>query len=346
MSQSEAAEFADLAATFDRVKVRNERDYAITASTGIDEGRYVEIGGIEQWITIRGEDRNNPVVLFLYGGPGDATNPWGYAAFPSWLDRFTVVQWDQRGAARTLARNGPASADSLSLERMVQDGVELAEYLREHLDKDKLILVGHSFGSILGVKMAKARPELFSVYVGTAQVADPQGNYAAAYDALLAKARSERNLRAIAELEDIGPPPYPDGRGFGVQRRWSNSFEGADRFIASMLGLALGAPGYSIGDINDWLEGQQLSAEKLIPQTFEIDADELGGEFALPVLVIQGEEDFTTPTSLARSFISSIQAPQKGFVSIDGGGHFAVFVESDAFLDALVEHVLPLTSPR
>src|SRR5690606_37249211 len=136
------------------------------------------------------------------------------------------------------------------------------------------------------------------------------------------------------ELEDIGPPPYADGRGFGVQRRWSNFFEGGDRFIASMLGLAFGAPGYSIGDINDWIEGQQLSAEKLIPQTFAIAADDLRGEFALPVLVIQGAEDFTTPTSLARSFVSSIRAQQNAFVPIDGCGHFAVYVESAALLNA------------
>src|SRR4029450_655614 len=88
------------------VRARNGRDYAITSPNGIDEAKYVEVGGIRQWITIRGEDRNNPVLLFLHGGPGDATNPWGYAGFRSWLKAFTVVQWDQRGAGRTLGKNG------------------------------------------------------------------------------------------------------------------------------------------------------------------------------------------------------------------------------------------------
>jgi pimeloyl-ACP methyl ester carboxylesterase len=78
--------------------------------TGIDESRYVVLGEIEQWITIRGESRDNPVLLFLHGGPGDATNPWGYAGFRSWLKVFTVVQWDQRGAGRTLGKNGPSLA--------------------------------------------------------------------------------------------------------------------------------------------------------------------------------------------------------------------------------------------
>ena len=96
---------------------RNAQDYAITAPNGIDEARYVESGGIEQWITIRGEDRNNPVLLLLHGGPGDATNPWGYAGFRSWLKTFTVVQWDQRGAGRTLGKNEAAVLSLAALAR-------------------------------------------------------------------------------------------------------------------------------------------------------------------------------------------------------------------------------------
>jgi hypothetical protein len=97
-----AVEKLDAALAF--VRERSARDYAVGTLNGIDEGRYVAIGGIEQWITIRGEDRRNPVLLFLHGGPGDATNPWGYAGFRPWLKAFTVVQWDQRGAGRTLGK--------------------------------------------------------------------------------------------------------------------------------------------------------------------------------------------------------------------------------------------------
>src|SRR4051812_234546 len=96
------ADFQKLDAMFRALRTRNARDYAITDPNGIDEGKYVHVGGIEQWITIRGDDRKNPVLLLLHGGPGDATNPWGYAGFRTWLRYFTLVQWDQRGAGRTL----------------------------------------------------------------------------------------------------------------------------------------------------------------------------------------------------------------------------------------------------
>lgn len=193
------------------LRARSAQTYAITAPNGIDEATYVEIGGIEQWITIRGKDRNNPVLLFLHGGPGDATNPWGYAAFRSWLRYFTVVQWDQRGAGRTFGRNGAASASSITPDRMVQDGVELSEFLKKRLHKDKIVLVGHSWGSVLGFCMAKARPELFYAFVGTGQVAaEFSRSSAVAYTTLLERASREGNLQAVQELKEVGPPPYND----------------------------------------------------------------------------------------------------------------------------------------
>ena len=156
------------------------------------------------------------------------------------------------------------------------------------------------------------------------------------------KAAALDDVRALRELREIGPPPYADGRGYGVQRRWSNFFEGADAFIASMMGFALAAPGYNIRDINDWFEGQIVSSQRLVPQMSPLDARTLSGDFAVPVFVIQGAEDFTTPTSLARSFVDSIRAPAKAFITIEGG-HFAVFMKTRAFLDQLLPKVLPLT---
>jgi len=336
---SQDREFQKLDVLATALRNRNVRDYTITTPSGIDQGTYVEIGGIQQWITIRGEDRRNPGLLFVHGGPGDATNPWSYAVFRPWLKAFTVVQWDQRGAGRTLGINGKPPGGTLTIARMTEDGLEVAEYVRKTLQKDKVILVGHSWGSILGVLMVKARPDLFYAYVGTGQVVDSARNYALAYDELVKKAEALRDHRAIMELKDVGPPPYSDGRGYAVQRKWSNLFQGADVFLASMIGLAMSAPGNKLKDLNDWVDGQDVSGQALVPQMNALDAKTVGGDFAVPVFVFQGTEDFTTPTRLAREFVSSITAPRKDFVPIDGGGHFAVFMKSDVFLKELVRRV-------
>jgi len=322
------------------VRARNARDYAISTANGIDEGRYVTIGGIEQWITIRGEDRRNPVLLFLHGGPGDVTNPWSFLFFAPWQKYFTVVQWDQRGAGRTLRKTGPAVASTMTVDRMTKDGIELAEYLRKHLAKDKIIVVGHSFGTILELGMVRARPELFYAYVGTGQIADEIKNYSAAYDALLQKAQATGNQQAIDELKRVGPPPYTSGAGYAVQRKWSNKFEGSYEFLYGTTGLALVAPGGSVQDLNDDFDGQIL-ADVLVPQTKSLGPEGLGLEFSVPMFVFQGEEDFTTPTALARQYVDSMKAPHKEFVPIPGG-HFAVFMHSDQFLRELVQRVRPL----
>ena len=325
------------------LRARNAKQYAISSPKGIDESSYVTLGGIEQWVTIRGEDRDNPVLLFLHGGPGDVTNPWSFMLFAPWEKHFTVVQWDERGAGRTLRKNGPGIAPTITIDRMVQDGIALAEYLRKHLRKEKIILLGHSFGSVLGVKIARAKPELFYAYVGTGQVSDsPVKNYTATHEALLKKAKALGDPRAIGELSRIGPPPYSSGEGYRVQWKWANAFEGANEFIYSTLGLALVAPGYSVQDINDSGDGQNLSAERLVPQTQSIGPAELGLEFSIPMFVFQGEEDFTTSTALAEHYVESIKALRKEFVVIKGGGHFAVFIHSDRFLQNMLERVRPL----
>jgi pimeloyl-ACP methyl ester carboxylesterase len=325
------------------LRTRNAEQFAINPTKGINEASYVSVGGIEQWVTIRGQDRGNPVLLFLHGGPGDVTNPWSFAIFAPWEEHFTVVQWDQRGAGRTLRKSGQGVAPTMTLDRMSQDGVELAEYLGKHLGKDKIILVSHSFGSILGLRMVAMKPDLFYAYVGTGQVGDETRNYSVAYEALLKKAQATANQQAIDELKSVGPPPYTSGLGYRVQRKWSNRFEGADQFLYGTLGLTLVAPGNSVQDINDSADGQMLSGERLVPQITAATPKYLGLDFAVPMFFFEGTEDFTTPTALAQQYLASVKAPRKEFVPINGG-HFAVFMNSGEFLRELIARVAPLAS--
>jgi predicted alpha/beta-fold hydrolase len=165
-------EYRKLDALVSFLRERNAKQFAIRSAKGVDEAAYIPIGGLQQWVTIRGQDRANPVLLFLHGGPGDVTSCWTFAMFAPWEEHFTVVQWDQRGAGRTLKKSGPAMAPTITVGRMAQDGIELAEYLRKHLGKEKIIVVAHSFGTILGLQMMQSRPDLFYAYVGTGQIGD------------------------------------------------------------------------------------------------------------------------------------------------------------------------------
>jgi len=333
---SEYKKFDDLLSL---LRARNTKQYAVAPRNGIYEEKYVAIGGTEQWVTIHGSNRDNPVLLFLHGGPGDVTNPWTFVLFGRWQKHFTVVQWDQRGAGKTLRKTGPGVAPTITVDRMVQDGIELSEYLCARLLKPKIIILAHSFGSILGIHMARTSPETYHAYVGTGQVVDGSKNYTVAYGELLKFAHTAGNQEAVDDLTHVGPPPYSSGLGYAVQRKWSNAFEGADEFLPGTIGLSLAAPGGSIQGVNDAADGEELSAERLVPQTQNFRATDLGLDFSVPMFFIQGAGDFTTPTALVRSYYESLSAPRKGFATIPNGGHFSVFIRSDRFLAELVRLV-------
>jgi pimeloyl-ACP methyl ester carboxylesterase len=157
---------------------------------------YVRIGGIDQWIQIAGEDSESPVLLWLNGGPGGSTMPYE-PAYSAWERSFILVMWDQRGEGKTFDRNGESEASTMTLDRMTADGIELAELLKKRLHKPRIILLGHSWGSVLGVHMITQRPDLFSVYVGTAQVTHLNRQFEAAYLPLRARAPPDsRQLRS------------------------------------------------------------------------------------------------------------------------------------------------------
>ena len=197
----------------------NTKAFAIRSAGGITEGRFVKIGGIDQWIQIRGENISNPVLLILHGGPGASYVP-ATSLFLHWEKSFTVVQWDQRGTGRTFGRDGANGSGEMSVDRMVRDGIEVVEYLRQRLHQDKIILYGTSWGTILGTTIAHRRPDLLYAYVGSGQVVDMARNEAIGYNTLLRTVKQVGDDKAIAALTAIGPPPYKDVTDLGIQRHW------------------------------------------------------------------------------------------------------------------------------
>jgi len=323
---------------------RHAQALVIHAPNGIDESRYVRIGGIDQWIQIRGQDRNNPVLLCLHGGPGATWTPLTLLFLP-WEADFTVVQWDQRGAGKTLEATGAAVADTMSIDRMTQDGIEVAEYLRKHLHKDKILLLGHSWGSILGIHMARLRPELFYAYVGTGQASNMKKSAQAWYAHTLDKARAAKDPQAIDELESIGPPPYRSLGDVATQFRWLGAYAASeDRAAQTSLvgGLVLGAPNYSLWDIYNRARGfTQVPTWRLYQEMLATDLAALGTDYSLPIYFFQGADDEVTPPGLAQEYFDAIHAPHKEFVLFAGAGHFVPWTEPDKVLHELVARVRP-----
>jgi pimeloyl-ACP methyl ester carboxylesterase len=313
---------------------------AIRTPNGIDEARFVRIGGIDQWITIRGDDRSNPVLLFLHGGPGSAFVPGVFSR--EWEKHFTMVVWDQRGAGRTYIANAKP-AQGLTIDRMAGDGIELAELVRQHLHKPKVVLMGGSWGTVLGLTMIKARPDLFSVYVGAGNVVDPVRGDAYARDVLIGQAKAKGDAKSLKTLEDLGPPPWPPNK-IGAERWILETYAPKQErnLVFLFFGTVLSAPNLSLGDIVEYFKAQMASQSALLPQIYAWKAERLGRDFQVPMVFVQGTDDIQTPTPIVRAYADWITAPSKTFILVPGGGHTASITSQDFVLKRLVSVVKPL----
>ena len=315
---------------------------------GIDELKPIEIGGIKQWIHIRGNDVRNPILLYLHGGPGSPMMGESWTFQRPWEDFFTVVQWDQRGAGKTFGESGRKVDPSMTVDRMQADAEALVEWLRRTYGKEKIFLLGHSWGSILGVKVAQHHPEWLYAYIGVGQVVGMRRNESVGYEQTLAKARAVNNSKAIAELESIAPYPNADGTTslskLVTERKWDVALGGmiyghdADNEVQrwSM------SPDYNGSDVKSAELGEQSTIQVLWSQLPQIDFDQVS-RFACPVFIFAGAEDRTTPETLAKEFFDRIQAPQKKFYKVEGAAHYVMSERPGIFLVDLVRDIRPLS---
>ena len=323
-----------------------ERQMIIATADGIDEALFVTIGGVEQWITIRGQHRDNPVVLMLHGGPGAEQKGLAVSFLP-WEKDFVVVQWDQPGAGRTFGAAGRTLDPGLTIERMARDGNELAAWLTRRFHRQNIILLGWSWGSALGTYMVKARPDLFAAYVGTGQIVNMDEGEALAYSRVLAKARTQDDRAAIRDLEAIGPPPYDSLSELGTQRKWASMYEVHQSMLQTVVSMLLMAPRSSLRDSFTAFSGMMQSQEHFFGSTMNgplahLNLRTLGNRFDVPVFVVQGTEDDYTPAALSRAWVDGIEAPQKAFIPIEGAGHLALVTRNTEFVTIVTRRVRPL----
>jgi pimeloyl-ACP methyl ester carboxylesterase len=323
---------------------RRAKATQIDTQSGIDEGRFIKLGGLEQWVTIRGQNRSNPILLVVDGGPGYATSQ----DIPSILERdFTVVSWDQPGAGKTFGRAGGVIGPNVTMESIADDGIGVADYARQHLHRTKVAILGTSFGSIIGVEMIRRRPDLFYAYVGSGQVVNMRRAEALDYEGVLTEARAREDQPAIRELEKGGPPPYRSPSAFRTQRKWALAYEAGAPSGLAMATSVVFAPRYGLTDAFNWFWGFLASQDHFFGKAMEgpamaADLPALGADFAVPIFVFQGTDDRITPFELVKAYVDTIRAPQKLLVAVPGAGHFVAVSHASELRDLMIERVRPL----
>jgi pimeloyl-ACP methyl ester carboxylesterase len=320
----------------------------IVNPNGVERLEAVRIGGIDQWISIRGADRRNPILLMLHGGPGYVTMPTSWWFQRGWEDWFTVVQWDQRGAGKTYAANDPAKlAPTMTRERMLADAEELVQWLRKEFGKERIFVLGHSWGSTLGIELAQRRPEWLHAYIGSGQVTDMLESERRGWRFAMDAARRDGNQDAIRELESIAPyatagkeVPLAD---LYKQRKWLGHYGGAvhGRRNFNHEGAATRlAPEYSDADLAAMWKANDFSMQHLFPALLKSDFSGLT-RFDCPIVIFLGRHDYNVSASASAEWFEKVKAPSKRLVWFEHSAHESFQEEPGKVLVELVRQVRP-----
>lgn len=311
----------------------------------------VKLGGVDQWLIIRGHDVNKPVLLFLSGGPG-ASEAARVLRFNSELEKhFVVVIWEQRGCGKSYPSIHPKA--DLTVDQYVADLIELTDILRERFDEQKIYLVGHSWGTIIGVLAAQQRPDLYHAYVGTAQMVDVQETDQIIYDLVMEHSRKTGDAAFVKTLETQGPPPYfgkspiqPYATLFGREYQIFEAPNIKDpeyRRDGDILMLMLKQPEYGWLDRLYYLLGLMNTFNVVYPQLQEMDFRLDATRLDLPVYIVLGRHDMNNPSQIPEEYFHLLESPQKELIFFENSGHGMIWEEASLFHSLMVETVLPET---
>jgi pimeloyl-ACP methyl ester carboxylesterase len=299
----------------------------------IDKIESLTIGGITQWISLRSENIKNPIILFLHGGPGTAQISFSRKAQKKLENSFLVVNWDQRGSGRSYSRL--LRKEDMTIDRFVADAEELIELLLKRFGQKRIFLVGHSWGTIIGVYLAAKRPDLIRMYLGIGQIVDMERGETISYQFTLDEARRLNNKKAIQQLQKIGSPPYKKLSSSGIQRKWLSKFHGAT-YKGTLFGVIL--KNISLKDIRPFdiirfIAGAMFSLSCLEEQQMKVNILRDIPELIVPVYFCTGRRDYNVPFELVIEYAEKLQAPQKRIVWFDHSAHLPNFEEPELFCD-------------
>lgn len=308
----------------------------------IAEISYVRLGGFDQWVMIRGENTANPLLILLHGGPGFPEMRL-FRTFNAVLEQhYTVVYWMQRGTSKSFDRRMPAS--SLTIEQFIADLDELAEMLRARFGKEKVVLYGHSWGSVLGILYASRFSDKVSAYVGTGQVGEWAAFETASYTFILAEAERRRHRNAVRELRAIGPPPHAFW-DMVIERKWITRFAGIVRGMSlwRFTRITLGGQEASMFDLPNILLSQLVTPKAMWQELIGVNLIKSVPALQVPIFFFLGRHDRVVVPETSVAYYDLLQAPSKTLIWFEESGHEPPAEEPEKFNRLMVELVRPVS---
>jgi pimeloyl-ACP methyl ester carboxylesterase len=305
----------------------------LQAADGINSLEQVELGGVKQWISIRGTNRHNPVLLFLHGGPGSANIAKLRIQVPKLEKHFVVVNWDQRGAGKSYSPG--FDTHTLSLAGFVSDAHELVEALKQRFGVEKIYLMGFSWGTVLGLSLADQYPNDFAAFISVSQEVDYQTGERLSVEYARESAQKAGNAGAIAELASVDPAYIsPDWQAqLSTERKWLLQFGGVYHTANSFsheLWMLLKAPEYSLAEVALWPLGSNHSLGQMWPELIKINFFDEVPTLHCPVIFFAGRYDYNSPWQLTEAYYQKLEAPAgKHLVWFENSAHDIFFDEPE-----------------
>jgi pimeloyl-ACP methyl ester carboxylesterase len=319
------------------------------AVNSISEKRYVNIGGIRQGMFLRGRDLDNPVLLFVHGGPS-FSEFFLVEKYPSGLEEiFTVCYWDQRGGG--LSYDPSMVPESLTLEQLESDLLEVTEYLRGRFSVDKIYLMAHSGGSAFAIRAAAKAPELFHAYIGMAQITRQPDSEKLAYEYMIDRYESAGNTRMVSKLKEFNVLtsdslvlPFFESvlRDKCMHELGIGTMHNMKSIISDIFIPAWTCRAYTLKEkVNIWRSKFSFIKKTGIrSQILSSDIPDMVPKLDIPVYFFSGKYDFTVNHDLSRAYLNMLNAPVKGFYTFENSAHSPLFEEPLRVREILVKDVL------
>lgn len=306
----------------------------IAKENSIAELRKVQLNGRKEWVSIRGENRNKPLLLFLAGGPGGSQLAATRYELAELEKDFVVVNWEQPGSGKSYSA---IPKKQLTPEIYVQDGTALVRSLLKEFRQEKVYLVGESWGSALGIFMAKEQPELYHAFMGTGQMVAFEETEKIDYALAMKLAKENEDQKIVDSLRKNGPPPYY-GKSVTTKsavylnylsQRMARNPEIQNPGFQTIRDLS--AKEYGILDKVNYLRGILQTFNQVYPQLYEIDLRKDYAKLDIPVYFLLGKHDLNAPRSLAEDYYAKLAAPEKEIIWFEHSGHNPWINERERF---------------
>ncbi|MEO8355420.1 MAG: alpha/beta hydrolase [Chloroflexota bacterium] len=310
----------------------------------ISEKIHVNINGVEQGMFIKSKDKTNPVLLYLHGGMPDYFLTQRY---PTGLeDYFTVVWWEQRGSGISYRADIPP--ETMTLEQMISDTLEVTNYLRHRFGREKIYLMGHSGGTFIGIQAAALAPELYHAYIGVAQMSYQLRSERLAYEYMLQQFEKNGNREMVRKFEaapvtmtDGTPDAYRALRDPAMHSLGIGTTHDMDSVITGLFLPSLASREYTLMEkVTTWRAKAHSGVALLWDEMLATDLSKEVTELAVPVYFFEGIYDYTCSYALAKDYFEQLQAPVKGFYTFEHSAHSPLFEEPEKMQKILQEDVL------